>query len=53
MGLDKHLFIPDLHKYIFNTERMFKEIYFKILIPEKDTTNPLSHQALASLYFFN
>ena len=28
------------------------EIYFKILIPVKDTANPLSHQALASLYFF-
>ena len=32
---------------------MYKEIYFKILIPVKDTANPLSHHALASLNFFN
>ena len=32
---------------------MFKEFYFKILIPVKDTANPLSHHALASLNFFN
>ena len=40
-------------KYIFNAERMFKEFYFKILIPVKDTANPLSHHALASLNVFN
>ena len=32
---------------------MYKEIYFKIVIPVKDTANPLSHHALASLNFFN
>ena len=32
---------------------MFKEFYFKILIPVKDTANPLSHHALASSNFFN
>ena len=32
---------------------MSKEFYFKILIPVKDTANPLSHHALASLNFFN
>ena len=32
---------------------MFKGIYFQVSIPVKDTANPLSHHALASLNFFN
>lgn len=40
-------------KYIVNTERMFKEYNFKIVIRVKDTANPLTHHALALLNFFN
>ena len=53
MSLDLHLFTTrPFPKNIFNAERKFKEIYFKMVIPVKDTANPLSHHALASLYFF-
>ena len=45
MCSDKHLVTPGPTQNIF--------YYFQLSIPVKDTANPLSHHALASLNFFN